>query len=57
MKKLREFLSALDLADLLFFGGLLLAGFGLSRIHDGLGLAVVGLLLTLYARPLSRWLK
>ena len=47
--------STVNLADVLFFGGLLMLGYGLTQFHDGLGIALVGLLLVLYMRPLKGW--
>lgn len=47
--------SHVELTDVLFFGGLILLGYGLSQLQDGLGYALVGLLLVLYVRPLKGW--
>lgn len=52
--KLKE---AVELKDVVFFGGMFMLGYGLSRISSGLGMAVVGLLLVLSIRPLVRWVK
>ncbi len=47
--------STVELADVLFFGGLLLLCYGLQTIVPGSGYALVGLLLVLYVRPLKGW--
>jgi hypothetical protein len=57
MKYIRGFLATVDLADAFFFGGLFLLGYGLETIADGAGLALCGLLLLFYARPIARWMK
>jgi hypothetical protein len=57
MRHIRAFLATVDLADAFFFGGLFLLGYGLETIADGAGLALCGLLLLFYARPIARWMK
>lgn len=48
-------ITDINLADFLFFFGLALLGYGASQFHSGLGLAIVGLLLVLYVKPLKAW--
>lgn len=37
--------------------GLSLVGYGASQIRPGIGPIIVGVLMVLYAKPLSRWVK
>lgn len=46
-----------DIPILLLILGVVLLGYGASRVHDGAGFPVVGILIILYARPLMRWVK
>ena len=58
MKGLKAILSAFDRNDIpqmLVIVGCLLLGYGFSRLHDGLGMVAVGLILILYVRPLRGW--
>lgn len=61
MKRIQTLISsvarAVDLTDVLFFGGIALVGYGLSTIIPGAGYVAVGLLLVLSVRPLIRWVK
>ena len=52
---LKRLAEVIDAADRMFFGGLLLILIGAELIHRGFGLVVVGLLLVLSVKPVSRW--
>ena len=54
---MKRLLALIAIEDVLFFGGLGLLGYGLSHIYAGSGQALVGLLLVIYARPLTRWIR
>ena len=55
--KAKELFQAVDLADTLFFGGLLLVMHGASTMWRGSGELLVGLLLVFYVRPVKGWWK
>ncbi len=52
--------SAFDKEDVpisIFVLGLILIAYGASQIHHGAGPILVGFLLVIYVKPLSRWVK
>lgn len=60
MRRLREFLSLFDRKDIptaTHLVALLLIGFGGERLVSGLGFFLVGILVMLELKPLSRWVK
>lgn len=44
-----------DIPFSIFVLGLVLVGYGFSQYHHGLGLAIDGVLLVVYTKPLKRW--
>lgn len=52
---MKRLLALISVTDVLFFGGLFLLAYGAERLHQGLGLFLVGLILVLYVRPLKGW--
>lgn len=60
MKRVKAILSAFDGSDIpviVLVLGLILVAYGASQLKHGLGSLVCGVLLILYARPVSRWLR
>lgn len=59
--KLKTWLSSkfksVEAIDICFVAGLVLAGAGIMRLSMPVGIASVGVLLLLTARPLIRWIR